>query len=136
MPSYRTLAQMRWSDMDALGHVHNTKFLEYFELARAKLVLELVALPHRTNATLVVGRHEVDYRAPLVYRPEPIAVDTEVANIGTTSFTLASAVLEPDGSREYARVRTVVVAVDATTGEPVPISEPIRAALETYKGVA
>lgn len=136
MPSYRTLVQMRWSDMDALGHVHNTKFLEYFELARAKLVLELVAVPHRTNTTLVVGRHEVDYLAPLVYRPEQIAVDSEVADIGTTSFTLASAVLEPDGARHYARVRTVVVAVDATTGGPVPISAPIRAALENHRGVA
>lgn len=133
MAPYRTLAQMRWSDMDALGHVHNATFLQYFELARARLVFELLEVQHRTDAALVVGRHEIDYLRPLVYRPEPVAVDTAVRRIGTTSFTLAAEVREPEGdAAPYARIVTVIVAIDVGTGAPVPISDSIRSALGEY----
>lgn len=133
MAAYRTLAQMRWSDMDALGHVHNATFLQYFELARARLVFELMGVPHRSDASLVVGRHEIDYLIPLVYRPEPIAVDTAVRRIGTSSFTLAGEVREPDGDAVYARIVTVIVAIDVRTGAPVPLSETVRSALGEYR---
>ncbi len=137
MAPYRTLAQMRWSDMDALGHVHNAAFLQYFELARARLVFELMGVPHRPDASLVVGRHEIDYLRPLVYRSEPVAVDTAVRSIGTTSFTLAGDVREPAGDgAPYARIVTVIVAIDVGTGSPVPISDSVRAALAEYSELA
>lgn len=133
MPPFRTLAQLRWSDMDALGHVHNASFLQYFELGRAELVFSLLQVPHHSNASLVVRRHEVDYLRPLIYRPEPVAVDTRVARVGTTSFTLAAEVREPDGPEQvYARISTVIVAVDAQTGAAMHIGDPIREALAGY----
>jgi acyl-CoA thioester hydrolase len=130
--AFRTLAQMRWSDMDALGHVHNAAFLQYFELGRAALVFSLLNVPRRTDASLVVRRHEVDYLRPLIYRPEPIAVDTHLARIGTTSFTLAAQVREPDDETVYARIATVIVAVDAHSGAAMQIGDPIREALAAY----
>ena len=36
------MAPMRWSDMDALGHVHNVRFMEYYEAARTDLIHRLL----------------------------------------------------------------------------------------------
>lgn len=133
MPAFRTLAQLRWSDMDALGHVHNASFLQYFELGRAELVFSLLQVHRRSDASLVVRRHEVDYLRPLIYRPEPVAVDTWVARVGTTSFTLAAEVREPEVPAEvYARISTVIVAVDVQNGAAIHIGDPIREALAGY----
>ncbi|MDQ1247386.1 MAG: acyl-CoA thioester hydrolase [Actinomycetota bacterium] len=132
MPALRTSAQVRWSDMDALGHVHNAAFLQYFELGRAAMVLSLLDVPHHSTASLVVRRHEIDYLRPLIYRPEPVAVDTWVDRVGTTSFTLAGQVREPEGEVVYARIATVLVAVDTGTGAAVTIGDPIRRALAGY----
>lgn len=129
MAPRRTMAHMRWSDMDALGHVHNARYLEYFEAARASLVQELIRIDRPIGIGLVVGRHEVDYLVPLVYRPEPVAVDMWLERLGTSSFTLSATVGEPDGGVIYSRARTVVVAVDAQSGRPVPLPGPIRMAL-------
>lgn len=130
------MAVMRWSDMDALGHVHNGRFLEYYEAARADLVYRLlVETGDPAGVGLVVRRHEVDYLLPLVYRPEPLAVDTWITKIGTSSVTLMHTAGEEDGSVVYGRAVTTLVAVDATTGTPVAFPEAVRAALKRYQDV-
>lgn len=132
MASQRTLAVMRWSDMDALGHVHNARLLEYYEAARVALVADLVRLDRPAGIGLVVGRHEIDYRLPLVFRPEPVAVDLWVERIGNTSFTVGYTLCEPDGSVVYGRAKTVIVAIDMATGAPAPLPPQVREALADY----
>ena len=132
MAPRRTMAVMRWSDMDALGHVHNARLLEYYEAARVALVADLVRLDRPAGIGLVVGRHEIDYRVPLVYRTEPVAVDLWVERIGTTSFTVGYTLCETDGSVVYGKAKTVIVAVDTSTGGPIALPEKIRTALADY----
>lgn len=125
---------MRWSDMDALGHVHNARFMEYYEAARTELIhLLLAEATDWQGVGLVVRRHEVDYLLPLVYRPRPIAVDTWIERIGTTSMTLAYEAVEEDRSVIYGRAQTVMVTVDATTGQPVALPESVRDLLREYQ---
>ena len=134
MATFRTLAAMRWSDMDALGHVHNARFMEYYEAARTELIHRLLAeATDWEGVGLVVRRNEVDYLVPLVYRPRPIAVDTWIERIGTTSMTLAYEAVEDDRSVIYGRARTVMVTVDAASGQPVPLPEPVRQLLHRYQ---
>ena len=60
---------MRWSDMDAYRHVNNTAYLTYLEHARVAMFF------HRfesfSNGT-VIAKHEIEYRRPIVYHPEPL----------------------------------------------------------------
>ncbi|MFT4970245.1 MAG: acyl-CoA thioester hydrolase, partial [Chitinophagales bacterium] len=37
---YKFPLQMRWNDLDALGHVNNALFITYFETARGRYMLE------------------------------------------------------------------------------------------------
>lgn len=120
--------------MDALGHVHNARFMEYYEAARTDLIHRLLReATDWQGVGLVVRRHEVDYLLPLVYRPRPIAVDTWVERIGTTSITLAYEAVEEDRSVIYGRAQTVMVTVDATTGQPVPLPESVSELLRQYQ---
>ena len=59
--------------MDLLGHVNNATYLDYLTEARRSLLGGLPAASAR------VTRHEVDYVRPLVYRPEPVLVDSWVS---------------------------------------------------------
>ncbi len=120
--------------MDALGHVHNAAFLNYFELARAKLVMSVLHLPRETDMVLVVRRHEIDYLRPLIYRPEPVAVDSAVSAVGRSSITLQGAVREPADDVVYAAITTVLVAIDRSTGAALAIPESIREALLVDSG--
>lgn len=129
MAGLSTLVSLRWSDMDALGHVHNAKFLEYFEMGRVDLARRLRQAAPDSGISLVVARHEVDYRQRLVYRPEPVLVHTLVERIGTSSITLRARLSDPAGDTVYAQIVTVIVAVDNTTGQPVAIPDQMRTLL-------
>ena len=126
------LCPLRWSDMDAYGHVNNVQFLRLLEEARvAMLFVEPKTADVMTlDGQLVVVRHEIEYTAPLVYRPEPIAIETWVTRIGGASFTVAYEV--KDGEQVYARARTVLAAIDKQTGRARRLATDERSWIDAY----
>jgi acyl-CoA thioester hydrolase len=109
---------LRWSDLDALGHINNTEFLRYLEQARVEFLAEAAAAGVPREVGLLVARHEIDYRVPMPYRREPVEVPTWIDKIGTTSFTFAYCV-EVD-KVVHARARSVIVCTDGDKPTPVP----------------
>ena len=67
---------MRWSDMDQLGHVNNVTYLEYVAEARHRALVGGVGV---RAPEAPITRHRVEFVRPLVYRHEPVLVDTWVA---------------------------------------------------------
>ena len=82
--------------MDAYGHVNNTQFLRLLEDARVAALPrwfpEGLALLERG---ILVVRHEIEYRAQLEYRPEPVAIDLWVTRIGGAGYDLGYVVRDP-----------------------------------------
>jgi acyl-CoA thioester hydrolase len=80
---------MRWSDMDAYGHVNNVVFLQYFEMARVDLFFERASLEERTGLRrgTVVAEHDIKYLRPVVYSAQPLDVEIWVSNVRAAAFT-------------------------------------------------
>ncbi len=94
---------MRWADMDLLGHVNNVTYLEYAAQAR-----DHVAPNSALGRASVLG-HRVAFVAPLVFRREPVLVDTWVAATTAETLSLGHEVYGPEGGRTtYARISTVL----------------------------
>ena len=120
-----------WGDMDAFGHVNNVNFLRYLEDARAAMLfLDAVNAGLDGMASLVVSRHEVDYRRPLQWRAEPVRVETWVCEIRPARFTLGYQVC--DDEAVYVEASSVLVAYDFDGQRPRRLSEQERAFLEGY----
>ena len=134
MARHRYLCSLRWSDMDAFGHVNNTTFFTYLEEARVDLLFvhtgEAIARD-RLSSGIVVARHEIDYKAPLVFRPEPVPIDVWVSRLGNSSFELRYEILD-DGGPIYAEAATVLVPFDVDASRPRRVSDEERAALEPF----
>jgi acyl-CoA thioester hydrolase len=104
---------LRWADMDSLGHVNNVVYVDYLQEARVDMLR--VHAPVKGGEELaegvVVVRHEVEYLQPLVFRSEPVRVESWVTQIRAATFTLAYEILDelPDGKRQvYLRASTVL----------------------------
>src|SRR6185312_9127793 len=80
---------MRWSDMDAYGHVNNVIFLGYFEMARVDLFFERASLEERTGLRrgTVVAEHAIRYKRPVVYSAEPLQVQIWVSDVRAAAFS-------------------------------------------------
>ncbi|MEU4683948.1 acyl-CoA thioesterase [Streptomyces xinghaiensis] len=123
---------LRWSDMDAFGHVNNVVFLRYLEEARIDFMFRLAPGEGSTSFTggSVVARHEIDYLRPLVHRHEPVTVETWVTKIGAASLTVAYEVKDRD--QVYVRASTMIVPYNLAEGRPRRITAEERAFLEAY----
>ncbi|MFF8829650.1 acyl-CoA thioesterase [Streptomyces sp. NPDC015131] len=126
---------LRWSDMDAFGHVNNVVFLRYLEEARIDFMFRLApgnGSPSFSGGS-VVARHEIDYVRPLVHRHAPVVIESWVTKIGAASLTIAYEVKDSEGSDlVYVRASTVVVPFDLEAQRPRRITAEERSFLEEY----
>ena len=118
---------MRWSDMDAYGHVNNAVFIRYLEEARINFLFR----PDKEfQQGSVVARHEIDYKRQLVHRPHPVDIELWVAEIRAASFTIGYEVKDEDVV--YVRASTVVVPFDFEAQRPRRITPEEREFLQEY----
>ncbi len=63
---------VRWSDLDAYGHVNNSRLLTLYEEARVALFFVGARAKGLTSFEegIVIARHEVDYLRPVPYRQQ------------------------------------------------------------------
>ncbi|GGL27880.1 acyl-CoA thioesterase [Phycicoccus endophyticus] len=134
---YAVEVPLRWSDMDAYGHVNNVQYLRLLEDARVVGLREW--LP--TGATMleegiVVSRHAIEYRAPLTYRPAPVRVDLWVTHVHGCGFDLGYVVRDPAsvGESVYAVAETGLVLYDFDAGRPRRLAPTAREVLGAHVG--
>lgn len=121
--------QVRFSDLDVLGHVNNTIYLSYFEMARVHYFKEMVG-EHWDWRKLgfVLAKNEVEYIKSVLLQHEPlIYVFTE--HIGSKSFTLGYELVVDN--EIFAKGKSVQVCFDASTQQSIIIPEKMRIALES-----
>ena len=125
---------VRWDDMDAFGHVNNVTFFTYMQEARTGMLFAGEAAQRIPDLIkgVVVARHEIDYRRPLEWRPEPIEVDVWTGALTSSSFTLRYEIRDQLVPAVLAQALTVLVPFDLTAGRPRRVSEPERDYLTRY----
>lgn len=128
------LAQVRWSDPDQLGHVNHARYLSYFEDARMTLLATSPAgMPGTpSDRGCIAARVAVDYAAPVEFRPGlTLRVETAVAAIGTSSWTLEQRMY--DGDTFVARCECVLVAYSYADRKPRPLDDDERAFWQEHR---
>jgi acyl-CoA thioester hydrolase len=120
---------VRWRDVDALGHVNHAVFLTYLEEGRDAFFAQTL----RSDPIYVVARLEIDLRAEVRYPDRRVTVRIAVERLGTTSLTTRETILTPS-AEVAAQARVVTVRWDADRRKPVPFTEAERAELTAMTG--
>lgn len=122
---------VRFGDIDSLGHVNNCTYLTYLQDARVAMFFTDPAREGRRPLRgLVVARHEIEYKRPLLFGPDPVRVETWVTEIRAASFGLSYEIR--DDEHVYARASSVIVTYDVKAGRTRRLSDQERAFLEGY----
>ena len=118
--------QIRWSDVDAYGHVSHIAIVELAEHARSRWLDAVLESPDTWD--YAIARLEIDYRAPLLFADRFAHVELAPERVGTSSVTLKETLSAPDG-RVVAEGRCVIVAWDAANARSRPLTDGERARL-------
>jgi len=115
---------VRWSDMDAYGHVNHARTVTLLEEARTELLFN--EMPRRglgqVSNGIVVYRLSVDYLAPIMHGVGPVFVDMWVTDVRAASFVLHYSVRGGDDRRPLATASTTMVPYDFAAGRPRRLS--------------
>lgn len=108
---FEHVQEVRWGDLDALGHVNNSVYFRYIEEARVQLLLHM-GLTLTSGSGAVLAHASLDFVRPLLY-PARIRIIIELVRIGRSSLELNTYVLDAnDDSVIYAQGKNVLVAID------------------------
>ena len=116
---------VRWRDLDMLGHLNQAVYHEFLEEARATLLEELGRLG---DFAFVLARVELDYRSEVRRDHGHVDVVVRVASVGRSSIVMTHSVLLPDGT-VAAEGQSILVAWDMVTRASKPLTGQQRALL-------
>lgn len=112
--------EVRFADIDAMGHVNNAVYLSYFEQARIAWFADLIGGTWNLETDgIVLARNEIDYLEPVLLS-DKVRIQTSCIKVGGSSLVLAYEVYRlPLGAikeRMCTRGQSVLVCFDYTSG--------------------
>lgn len=122
---YSTTIELRFSDLDAYGHVNSAVYFTYLETARVKLFGDFFREASEQGIFTVVARAECDFKVPILLYDQ-VVVTVWVARLGSSSFELEYR-LHNDKGVIYATARTTMVCFDDVNKVTVAVPDGIRA---------
>jgi acyl-CoA thioester hydrolase len=131
---------VRWSDLDAYGHVNNARFLTLYEEARVAMFF-IGARAHGLTSFeegIVIARHEIDYLRPVDYsagfagatESPQVRVELWISDLRAARFTVNYELF--DGTVLASRAKSVCVPYHLAQAHPRRLTEPERAFLKPY----
>ena len=122
--------QLRWRDMDMLGHLNQSVYHELLEEGRAGLMSEIArrAGNSHPHGVFVLVHVDLDYHTEVRKDHGEVEVVVRLAHVGNTSLRMQHEVRLPDGA-VAASGTTIVVAWDPVKRGKRQITQAERVAL-------
>lgn len=117
--------QIRFNDVDQMGHVNNAVIMEYFDLGKSKFFTEAGIPPEEGDFTVMIVHFEVDFTSQIRYH-DNIAVTTAIKRIGNKSIAVEQHIINQDTGVDCAVCRTVMSGYDRRTHASAVIPESLK----------
>lgn len=130
---HTTKIQVRFNDADALGHINNSVFFNYFDLGKTDYFNALLGENYfRRPVDIIIAHIDVDFKAQ-AHLDEPLAVRTAIDHIGHKSMTILQQVVNEATGDVKCEAHTVMVGYDFNNKCTIAIADKWRAAIEKSK---
>ena len=125
--------QMRFNDVDIIGHVNNSVYFNFFDLGKTSYFDEIIGKHvDWANADIVIKAINADFKVPTFYR-DNIAVETAVVRIGNKSLTMLQRIIDIDTNIVKCECTTIMVGFDVATNSSKEITSFWKDAIRKYE---
>ncbi|MGB1586797.1 MAG: acyl-CoA thioesterase [Thermoplasmatota archaeon] len=111
MTVYAVPVEVRFNDMDGLGHVNNAIYLTFLEHARMKFFTEEAGSTSEKDFPFIIAHAALDYKKPIKMGAE-LEVRMWTSRIGGKSWDFDYEIRDTKSAVTYATGKTVQVAYD------------------------
>ena len=137
---FRCPIEVRFRDIDAMGHVNNAVYLTYFENARAAWVAALDR-PESSSSNLleqfpfILAEAHCRFLRP-VRLGERVCCLVRATAVGNKSFELEYLLVSEPAGQPLTHGRSTQIYFDYGTARPAPVPPEVRRAIEKLEGRA
>jgi acyl-CoA thioester hydrolase len=125
--------EVRFSDLDALGHVNNVTYFSYFEIARVKYLYAVSGKPVTIDdIKLVLVEANCRYRAQ-AQLGDVLEVGVRVSHMRRSSFVFEYRIRRSGDGSLIAEGRTVQAVFDHQSQLMAPIADSFREQVERFE---
>ena len=130
MNGYRFVfpVEVRFRDLDAIGHVNNAVYLTYMESARLAYWMQVTGRRNLRDIGIILARTECDYRSPAGLG-EVMEVGVRCVSMRRSSFVLEFRIEERATRRLVAEARKVLVRYEYAQAAVVLLEDDLKARL-------
>ncbi|MCM1520058.1 MAG: acyl-CoA thioesterase [Lachnoclostridium sp.] len=126
--------QIRFTDIDSMGHVNNAVYLNYMDLGKTRYFEDVMDGDiDWHNIGVVVVNLNCSYFAQTLYG-ENIEVLTTINHIGEKSLTMEQRVVNSDTLETKAVCFSIMAGFDRNTAKSAPIGPVWTEAIERFEG--
>lgn len=122
--TFTTTVPLRWSDLDAVGHVNNATYLTLVEQCRIEAFEALDVIDWSETGPVVVAA-SLHYRRPIT-EVRPVTVTVTFGTPGRTSIPSTHTVSLDGDEEPRVTAEVTIVWVDHATGRPTPVPDALR----------
>ena len=125
--------QLRFNDVDSLGHVNNTVYFSFYDLGKTTYFAKLKKKnPTLKDLSVVIVNLQTDFLSP-IFATEQVAVQTSVVEIGNKSFKMYQRVINTDTNEVKCVCSTILVGFDTTNNTSQPIGPEWKKAIAEFE---
>ena len=132
---YSTDVQVRFIDIDKMGHVNNATVLTYFEIGRLAYFDEVIGKSNDWfGRGLILAHTEVDYFIP-IFVHDQIKVYSRVVSVGNKSFEIENLLVKIKDGKEIftAYAKSTIVTMNYTEQKTISIPDSWKEKLNAFE---
>jgi len=132
---FKAPLSIRWNDLDALGHVNNVYYFEYFQTGRGQFMHAISKDWDWTRNMFVIAHIACDYFIELKLTDKQPAIRMRTSSIGTKSFEIEYLITSIDKAGEeiiHAKGKSIQVIIDVKEKRSIEIPNWLRLDLTNY----
>lgn len=131
--NHKKRIQIRFGDIDIMGHVNNGVQLSYLDLGRLDYFEQVYGQTIDWNdAALIVAHLEIDYLSPILLK-DKIEVHTCIHKIGNKSVSMTQNIVDIATGEIKTRTNQVMVAYSQKFGESIKVPETLKIRIREFE---
>lgn len=125
--------QIRFNDIDMLGHINNSVYLSFCDLAKAEYLTEATSARAEVgDITVAIVNINCNFYSPGYFK-EPLEAATTVTRVSRRSLTLEQRIFNPTNGDVKCIATTIMAGFDPKTATGIELPQQFISELESFE---
>ena len=132
MKKYEVPLQIRFRDLDAMGHVNNAVYFSFFEVGRLQFFLDVLKVNSVADFSFILAKAEANFLKPIDLTHKNVVLQMWAGDFGKKSFKFFYEIVSKENKVKYASGSSVQVFYDYKKQCAIAVPDDFKEKIKEY----